>query len=169
MNSRRLGADMGSPTPCSRLHPQPSTEEPPAPCAHLNCSESRRPALQLCPARPAQHMQAAVRIDPARKNIQSTKQAARLGGLSVCTPREPRFSQCSSRCFFPAPAVLAETAPPDRSQTAVPISVELAKKRHALTLKAHPTKPAGSKKWGLCTGAAGLFPRLHCQGGDMPE
>jgi len=41
--------------------------------------------------------------------------------------------------------VLAETAPPDRSQTAVPISVELAKKRHALTIKAHPTKPAGSK------------------------
>ena len=38
---------------------------------------------------------------PARKNIQSTEQAARLGGLSVCTPREPRFSQCSSRCFFP--------------------------------------------------------------------
>src|SRR5438876_10894135 len=44
-----------------------------------------------------------------------------------------------------APAVLAETAPPDRSKTAGPISAELAKKCRALTIKAHPTKPAGSK------------------------
>jgi hypothetical protein len=42
-----------------------------------------------------------------------------------------------------APAVLAETSPPVRSNTAGPISVELAKKCRALALKAHP-KPAGA-------------------------
>jgi len=61
--------------------------------------------------------------------------------------------------LLPAPAVQAETAPPDRSKTAGPISAELAKKCRALAIKAHPNKPAE----GLCTGAAGFFPRLHCQ------
>jgi hypothetical protein len=45
--------------------------------------------------------------------------------------------------LLPAPAVRAETAPPDRSKTAGPISAELAKKCRALAIKAHPNKPAG--------------------------
>ena len=61
-----------------------------------------------------------------------------------------------------APAVLAETAPSDRSKTAAPISAELAKKCRALAIKAHPTERAGSRA-GTYAGAAGLFPRLHCQ------
>src|SRR5262249_15211003 len=48
--------------------------------------------------------------------------------------------------LLPAPAVLAETVPPDRSKTAGPISAELAKKCRALAIKAHPTKPAGSAR-----------------------
>jgi len=36
--------------------------------------------------------------------------------------------------LLPAPAVLAETAPPDRSKTAGPISAELAKKCRALAI-----------------------------------
>jgi hypothetical protein len=45
--------------------------------------------------------------------------------------------------LLPAPAMLAETAPPDRSKTADPVSAELAKKCRALAIKAHP-KAAGS-------------------------
>jgi hypothetical protein len=37
---------------------------------------------------------------PARE-YSVIEQADRLGGLGACTPREPRFSQCSSCCFFP--------------------------------------------------------------------
>ena len=47
--------------------------------------------------------------------------------------------------LLPAPAVLAETAPPDRSKTAGPISAELAKKCRVLAIEAHPTERAGSR------------------------
>jgi len=47
--------------------------------------------------------------------------------------------------LLPAPAVLAETAPSDRSKTAGPISAELAKTCRALAIKAHPTERAGSR------------------------
>jgi len=49
--------------------------------------------------------------------------------------------------LLPAPAVLAETAPSDRSKTAGPIGAELAKKCRELSIKAHPTERAGSKAY----------------------
>jgi hypothetical protein len=49
--------------------------------------------------------------------------------------------------LLPAPAVMAETAPRDRSKTAGPISAELAKKCRALAIKAHPTERAGSRPY----------------------
>jgi hypothetical protein len=39
---------------------------------------------------------------------------------------------------------MAETAPPDRSKTAGPISAKLAKKCRALAIKAHRTDRAGT-------------------------
>jgi hypothetical protein len=62
--------------------------------------------------------------------------------------------------LLPAPAVLAETAPSDRSKTAGPIRAELAKKCRELSIKAHPTERAGSKAYAQ---AQRVFPRLHCQ------
>ena len=63
--------------------------------------------------------------------------------------------------LLPAPAVMAETAPPDRSKTAGPISAELAKKLSRAGDQGPPDGAGG--KQSLCSGAAGLFPRLHCQ------
>jgi hypothetical protein len=70
--------------------------------------------------------------------------------------------------LLPAPAVLAETVPPDRSKTAGPISVELAKKCRALALKAHLTKPAGSKN-GYAQAQRDYFQDCIAKGGNMPE
>jgi hypothetical protein len=68
-----------------------------------------------------------------------------------------------------APAVLAETAPPDRSKTAGPISAELAKKCRALAIKAHPTKPAGSKNGAYAQAQRDYFQDCIAKGGNMPE
>ena len=72
--------------------------------------------------------------------------------------------------LLPAPAVLAETVPPsDRSKTAGPISVELAKKCRALALKAHPTKPAGSKNGAYAQAQRDYFQDCIAKGGNMPD
>jgi len=68
-----------------------------------------------------------------------------------------------------APAVLAETAPPDRSKTAGPISAEVAKKCRALAIKAHPTKPAGSKNGAYARAQRDYFQDCVAKGGNMPE
>src|SRR5262245_52249607 len=57
--------------------------------------------------------------------------------------------------------LLAETGPESHPDKAIPISAELAKTCRALAIKT-PSYGAGGKG-SLCTGAAGLFPRLHCQ------
>src|SRR5262249_27039970 len=74
-----------------------------------------------------------------------------LGGFLLANTQEaPMHSMRTAvlamlvALLLPAPAVLAETAPPDRSKTAGPISPELAKKCRALAIKAHPTQPAAS-------------------------
>ena len=68
--------------------------------------------------------------------------------------------------LLPAPAVLAETAPPDRSKTAGPISAELAKKCRALAIKAHPNKPAGRA---YAQAQRDYFQDCIAKGGNMPE
>jgi hypothetical protein len=71
--------------------------------------------------------------------------------------------------LLPAPAVLAETAPPNRPKTAGPISAELAKKCRALAIKAHPTKPAGSKNGAYAQAQRDYFQDCITKGGNMPE
>jgi hypothetical protein len=71
--------------------------------------------------------------------------------------------------LLPAPAVRAETAPPDRSKTAGPISAELAKKCRALAIKAHPTKPVGSKNGAYAQAQRNYFQDCVAKGGNMPD
>jgi hypothetical protein len=70
--------------------------------------------------------------------------------------------------LLPAAAMLAETAPPDRSP-AGPISAELAKKCRALTIKAHPTKPAGRKNGAYAQAQRDYFQDCIAKGGNMPD
>ena len=69
--------------------------------------------------------------------------------------------------LLPAPAVLAETAPPDRSKTAGPISAELAKKCRALAIKAHPTERAGTGAYAQAQ--RDYFQDCIAKGGNMPD
>jgi hypothetical protein len=69
--------------------------------------------------------------------------------------------------LLPAPAVMAETAPPDRSKTAGPISAELAKKCRALAIKAHPTERAGSRAYAQAQ--RDYFQDCIAKGGNMPD
>ena len=69
--------------------------------------------------------------------------------------------------LLPAPAVLAETAPPDRSKTAGPISAELAKKCRELSIKTHPTRPAGSRAYAQAQ--RDYFQDCIAKGGNMPD
>jgi len=71
--------------------------------------------------------------------------------------------------LLPAPAVLAETAPPDRSKTASPISAELAKKCRALAIKAHPTERAGSTVGAYAPAQRDYFQDCIAKGGNMPD
>ena len=71
--------------------------------------------------------------------------------------------------LLPAPAVLAETAPPDRSNTAGPISAELSKKCYALAIKADPTKPAGSRNGAYAQAQWDYFQDCIAKGGNMPD
>jgi len=57
--------------------------------------------------------------------------------------------------------LLAETGPESHPDKAIPISAELAKKVSRAGDQG-PSYGAGGKG-SLCTGAAGSFPRLHCQ------
>ena len=68
-----------------------------------------------------------------------------------------------------APAVLAETAPSDRSKTAAPISAELAKKCRALAIKAHPTERAGSRAGTYAQAQRDYFQDCIAKGGNMPD
>jgi hypothetical protein len=68
--------------------------------------------------------------------------------------------------LLPAPAVMAETAPPDRSKTG-PISAELAKKCRALAIKAHPTERAGSRAYAQAQ--RDYFQDCIAKGGNMPD
>jgi hypothetical protein len=56
--------------------------------------------------------------------------------------------------------LLAETGPESHPDKGIPISAELAKTCRAPAIG--PPYGAGGKG-SLCTGAARLFPRLHCQ------
>ena len=69
--------------------------------------------------------------------------------------------------LLPAPAVLAETAPPDRSKAAGPISAELAKKCRELSIKTHPTRPAGSRAYAQAQ--RDYFQDCIAKGGNMPD
>jgi hypothetical protein len=69
--------------------------------------------------------------------------------------------------LLPAPVVRAETAPPDRSKTAGPISAELAKKCRALAIKAHPTERAGSRAYAKAQ--RDYFQDCIAKGGNMPD
>jgi hypothetical protein len=71
--------------------------------------------------------------------------------------------------LLPAPAVLAETAPPDRSKTTGPISAELAKKCRALAIKAHPTERAGSRDGAYAQTQRDYFQDCIAKGGNMPD
>jgi hypothetical protein len=71
--------------------------------------------------------------------------------------------------LLPAPAVMAETAPPDRSKTAGPISAELAKKGRALAIKAHPTERAGSRAGAYAQAQRDYFQDCIAKGGNMPD
>jgi hypothetical protein len=70
--------------------------------------------------------------------------------------------------LLPAPAVLAETAQPDRSKTAGPISAELAKKCRALAIKAR-LRPSSGLQWYsrscIYNPAAGLGAAASASGG----
>jgi len=67
--------------------------------------------------------------------------------------------------LLPAPAVMAETVPPDRSKTAGPISAELAKKCRALAIKAHPR--AGNRAYAQAQ--RDYFQDCIAKGGNMPD
>jgi hypothetical protein len=69
--------------------------------------------------------------------------------------------------LLPAPAVLAEPAPSDRSKTAGPIRAELAKKCRELSVKAHPTERAGSKAYAQAQ--RDYFQDCIAKGGNMPD
>jgi hypothetical protein len=69
--------------------------------------------------------------------------------------------------LLPAPAVLAETAPSDRSKTAGPISAELAKKCRAPAIKAYPTERAGSKAYAQAQ--RDYFQDCIAKGSNMPD
>ena len=69
--------------------------------------------------------------------------------------------------FIPATAALAETAPPARSNTAGPISAELAKKCRALAIKAHPNERAGTIPYAQAQ--RDYFQTCIAKGGNMPE
>ena len=71
--------------------------------------------------------------------------------------------------LLPAPAVLAETAPSDRSKTAGPISAELAKKCRALAIKAHPTERAGSRAGAYAQAQRDYFQDCIAKGGNIPD
>ena len=71
--------------------------------------------------------------------------------------------------LLPAPTLLAETAPPDRSKTADRISAELGKKCRALAIKAHPPKPAGSKNGAYAQAQRDYFQDCIAKGGNMPD
>jgi hypothetical protein len=60
---------------------------------------------------------------------------------------------------LPATAALAETVPPARSDTAGPISAELAKKCRALAIKAHPTERAGTAPYASGTISRTVLPK----------
>jgi hypothetical protein len=64
-----------------------------------------------------------------------------------------------------APAARAETAPPERSKTAGPISAELAKKCRALAIKAHPNKAGRA----YAQAQRDYFQDCIAKGGNMPE
>ena len=68
---------------------------------------------------------------------------------------------------LPAPAVMAQAAPPDRSKAAGPISAELAKKCRSLAIKAHPTERAGSKAYAQAQ--RDYFQDCIAKGGNMPD
>jgi hypothetical protein len=61
--------------------------------------------------------------------------------------------------LLPAPDVLAETAREDRRSNQRGACEEVSRAGD----QGPPDEAGGQQKWGLCTGAAGLFPRLHCQ------
>jgi len=69
--------------------------------------------------------------------------------------------------LLPAPALLAETAPADRSKTAGPISAELAKKCRELSIKAHPTERVGSRAYAQAQ--RDYFQDCIAKGGNMPD
>jgi hypothetical protein len=69
--------------------------------------------------------------------------------------------------LLPAPAMMAENAPPDRSKTAGRISAELAKKCRALAIKAHPTERAGSRPYAQAQ--RDYFQDCVAKGGNMPD
>src|SRR5258708_36759378 len=71
--------------------------------------------------------------------------------------------------LLPTPAVRAETAPPDRSNTAGLISAELAKKCRALAIKAHPTERAGSRDGAYAQTQRDYFQDCIAKGGNMPD
>jgi hypothetical protein len=66
-----------------------------------------------------------------------------------------------------APAVMAETALPDRSKSAGPISTELANKCRALAIKAHPTERAGTRAYAQAQ--RDYFQDCIAKGGNMPD
>jgi hypothetical protein len=68
---------------------------------------------------------------------------------------------------FSAMAALAETVPPARSDTAGPISAELAKKCRALAIKAHPTERASTAPYAQAQ--RDYFQNCVAKGGNMPE
>jgi len=71
--------------------------------------------------------------------------------------------------LLPAPAVLPETAPPDRSKTAGPMSAELAKKCRALAITAHPTERAGSRAGAYAQAQRDYFQDCIAKGGNIPD
>src|SRR5215831_6358814 len=75
----------------------------------------------------------------------SAQGLARFGSAISCS-RNPR------RAGHPATATLAETVPPTRSDTAGPISAELAKRCRALAFKTHPTERAGTTPYAKGSG-----------------
>jgi hypothetical protein len=89
--------------------------------------------------------------------------------LAFCLVATPATAQAQEFVTRPVAAVLAETAPPDRSKTAGPISAELAKKCRALAIKAHPTKPAGSKNGAYAQAQRDYFQDCIAKGGNMPD
>jgi hypothetical protein len=67
--------------------------------------------------------------------------------------------------LLPAPTVMAQAAPPDRSKAAGQISAELAKKCRSLAIKAHPK--AGSKAYAQAQ--RDYFQDCIAKGGNMPD